>query len=69
MFELHALQDFYGKELRLIVCGYIRPEAGFNTLENLKVRILEDARVARQALQDGTMLKYSQDPFLNPPAA
>jgi riboflavin kinase len=33
---LHDFEaDFYGEELRMVVCGYIRPEADFTTLEAL----------------------------------
>ncbi len=33
---LHTFsEDFYGAELRLVVAGYIRPEADFTTLEAL----------------------------------
>ena len=34
-------RDFYGEELRLVVCGYIRPEVPFTTIEALIERIHE----------------------------
>jgi riboflavin kinase len=43
--------DFYGEELGLMVCGYIRPEANFTTLEALIERINRDAEVARVMLK------------------
>jgi len=42
--------DFYGEELRLVVCGYIRPEAPFTTMEALIERIREDATQTNLAL-------------------
>lgn len=42
--------DFYGDELRLLVCGYIRPEAPFTTVEALIARIREDATQTKLAL-------------------
>ncbi|KAK9866907.1 hypothetical protein WJX84_006651 [Apatococcus fuscideae] len=42
-------EDFYGEQLRLAVCGYIRPEANFTSLEALIARIHEDARISRNS--------------------
>jgi riboflavin kinase / FMN hydrolase len=42
--------DFYGEELRLLVCGYIRPEAPFTTMDALIARIHEDANQTNIAL-------------------
>lgn len=42
--------DFYGEELRLVVCGYIRPEAPFTTVEALVERIYQDAAATKTAL-------------------
>lgn len=63
------MQDFYGEELRLVVCGYVRPEADFTTLDALKARILEDADVTRLALKHESLLAFSKDPFLTPAPA
>ena len=64
--HLPLLQDFYDEELRLVVCGYVRPEADFTTLEALKERILEDGEVTKQALEDNALVALAQDPFLRP---
>lgn len=64
---LHTFeQDFYDEELRLLVCGYIRPEANFESLEALVQRIHEDAAVTKAALTDKTFAAYEQDAFLAP---
>lgn len=64
--RLGGLQDFYDQELRLVVCGYVRPEADFTMLEALKARILEDGEVTKRALEDGALAALAQDPFLKP---
>lgn len=62
---LHDFQeDFYGQELRLLICGYLRPEANFTTLEALVERIHEDAAVTKTALQDKLFASYASSPFL-----
>jgi riboflavin kinase / FMN hydrolase len=60
------MQDFYGEELRLLVCGYVRPEADFTTLEALKERIHRDADVTRQALTETTLAALKANAFLLP---
>lgn len=57
-------EDFYGEELRLIVVGYIRPEANFPSLEALVERIHEDGRIAKAALDVSPYSIYQNDPFL-----
>lgn len=57
-------EDFYGEELRLIVVGYIRPEANFPSLESLVERIYEDGRIAKAALDVPPYSTYQDEPFL-----
>jgi hypothetical protein len=63
------LQDFYGEHLRLVVCGYVRPEEDFTSLEALKARIMQDAEVTRVALKHESLLALAKDPFLSPTPA
>jgi riboflavin kinase len=58
------VQTFYGEELRLVVCGYIRPEATFESLDALKKRILEDGEVTKQALAHPRLAALANDAFL-----
>ncbi|KAL5579316.1 hypothetical protein UlMin_011758 [Ulmus minor] len=58
-------EDFYGEELRLVIVGYIRPEANFPTLESLVAKIHEDRKVAERALDLPLYAKYRDDPYLN----
>jgi len=55
-----------GKELRLVVCGYIRPEQNFTSLKDLVDRIHEDGRVSKSALQQHPFLDLESSPFLQP---
>ena len=60
------LQDFYGEELRLLVAGYVRPEADFTTLDDLRRMIHRDAEITRQALLDPTLAAWKDDESLRP---
>ncbi|OIW20891.1 hypothetical protein TanjilG_24969 [Lupinus angustifolius] len=57
-------EDFYGEELRLLIVGYIRPEANFPTLESLIAKIHEDRRVAERALDIPLYSSYKNDSYL-----
>lgn len=52
--EVHILNDFgtdfYGKRMRVLVLGFIRPEMKFDSLDALVKRIFEDIRIAREEL-------------------
>ncbi|XP_021722820.1 bifunctional riboflavin kinase/FMN phosphatase-like isoform X1 [Chenopodium quinoa] len=62
---LHEFEDdLYGEELRLVVVGYIRPEANFPSLESLVAKIYEDRRIAESALELPIYAKYKDDPYL-----
>ncbi|XP_057439263.1 bifunctional riboflavin kinase/FMN phosphatase-like isoform X2 [Lotus japonicus] len=57
-------EDFYGEELRLVIVGYIRPEANFPSLESLIAKIHADRRVAERALDLPLYSSYKNDPYL-----
>mmetsp|Transcript_19188 Transcript_19188/g.32957 ORF Transcript_19188/g.32957 Transcript_19188/m.32957 type:complete len:190 (-) Transcript_19188:99-668(-) len=54
-------QDFYGEELRLLVCGFIRTEADFPSLDELIKAIHEDIRVGGEALDLPTFKAFKND--------
>eukprot|EP00798_Chlamydomonas_sp_ICE-L_P013724 gene13724-19622_t len=54
--------EFYGVEIRIMLVGYIRPEAGFTTLQNLIDRIKLDGELS---LQFGSLANAS-DPLERP---
>ena len=47
-----------------MVCGYIRPEASFTSLEALIERIQEDGRISREVLAQPPLEAFSSDAFL-----
>lgn len=46
--------DLYGKLLKVCICGYIRPEQDFTTLEALIEVINADIELAKRTLGDGS---------------
>ncbi|CAG2172015.1 unnamed protein product [Oppiella nova] len=54
--EVHILSkfsdDFYGSTLRVAICGYIRAEQKFESLDQLIECIHNDIKVTEQALED-----------------
>lgn len=54
-------RDFYGDELRVMIVGYIRPEAAFENIGTLIQQIKMDAEIAKKELP---RLSGRDDPFL-----
>ena len=50
--------DFYGENLKIVVCGYIRPELDFVSVDALKEWIKNDINVSDQALNQDRFIKY-----------
>lgn len=66
--EVHLLHkfndDFYGKEIKVIITGYIRPERDFSSLEELIKEIKNDIAIAEQKLEEPIVNKLKNDDFL-----
>lgn len=66
--EVHIIhkfdEDFYGKELKVIVLGYIRPELNYTNVEALIKDINTDIDVAKNSLERNGYSLYKNDPFL-----
>lgn len=56
-------EDFYGKELRVAILGYIRPEKNFNTLEELIETINNDIKIANEQLDKSEYLEHKKSDF------
>jgi riboflavin kinase len=56
--------EFYGEEIRLVIVGYLRPEAAFVSVPALVEQIHADARDARRALADARFARFAGDAFL-----
>lgn len=66
--EMHLLNefdaDFYGEEIRSVALGYIRPEANFNGLDELKQAIADDVAFAREQLSSEAAIQWKNSDFL-----
>ena len=45
-------EDFYGEELSVLVCGYLRPELNFDSLDELIEAIEQDKEEARRRIAE-----------------
>ncbi len=64
---LHTFpEDFYGQEIRVVVCGYLRPETSFPSLDALIAAIQTDIRLAKERLEGEEGEARKNDPFLKP---
>jgi len=65
--EVHIMhefpEEFYGKELRVIVLGYIRPERDYNSVDSLIQDINFDIKVAENSLARDSYVSYKNDSF------
>lgn len=64
--EVHILnrysQDFYGKRLRVVALGYLRPEMRFaGGIKELVARIRADVAISKNQLDDPEWAKHQQD--------
>merc|ERR1712176_1596896 len=56
-------EDFYDCELRMIVCGYVRPEVKFDGLDPLIKAIREDGEFCSAALDEPDVAALASDDF------
>jgi len=68
--ETHIIKnynsDFYGRWMKLRICGFIRPELNFNGLEELINAIKDDIEHAKTHLdKDERLLSMKDDKFFN----
>merc|ERR1711865_138556 len=65
---LHQFDEpFYGAQLRLLVCAFVRPEAKFNSLDELITEIRADGDFCSAALDSPQLQHHQHDQFLQPP--
>ncbi|XP_053989902.1 riboflavin kinase-like [Hylaeus volcanicus] len=66
--EVHYLHkfenDFYGKQIKVIFTGYIRPEKDFTSEVDLIKAINNDIAIAEEKLEQPDMNVYKSDKFL-----
>ena len=44
-------KDFYGETLKVVFCGYLRPEMNYDSLEALKAAIADDIKKTEDFLE------------------
>ncbi|ORY45853.1 hypothetical protein BCR35DRAFT_311081, partial [Leucosporidium creatinivorum] len=70
--EVHILHeypsDFYGKELRVVMLGFIRPEFNYAGLDALIKDINLDKQVALHSSSRPSYAAYAADPFFSKPS-
>jgi FAD synthase len=55
--------DFYGEEMALLICGFLRPMETYPGIEELKAAIADDVRKGSMALDEEPFVSYRDDPF------
>lgn len=67
--ETHVLHDFggdfYGRQLRLVVLGRIRPERDFLSLDELIAEIRNDISIAGSTLESNEWDEFRRHPFFD----
>ncbi|CAM6095854.1 unnamed protein product [Calypogeia fissa] len=67
--EVHILHDFssdfYGKELSIVVLGFIRNEMRFSSFDDVVQRIKADINTADKLLDGDEMVQYATDEFFS----
>lgn len=67
--ETHILHSFdgdlYGKILKLCICGYLRPEANFDSLDSLIAAIQKDIKDAKDYLDTEPFFGYRDHEIFN----
>lgn len=55
--------DFYGKQLKLCICGYLRPEKNFDSMESLIAAINDDIKNAKEQLDIEPFASHQFDDY------
>jgi len=65
--ETHVMHtypaQFYGKWLKVLICGYIRPEKNYDSLQSLIDDIHLDIKQAESSLDEAKFKGFTQDAF------
>ncbi|XP_046410047.1 putative riboflavin kinase isoform X2 [Neodiprion pinetum] len=61
--------DLYGLELRVVILGFLRPEADFTSIEDLIAEIKGDIENAKKCLDEPEMAAYKTHTFFTDPAS
>lgn len=56
-------RDLYGQQLKVCICGYLRPEQNFDSLQSLIAAIQKDIKEAEERLDQPQYLKLRNSQF------
>eukprot|EP00656_Telonema_subtile_P033798 TRINITY_DN376_c0_g1_i6.p1 TRINITY_DN376_c0_g1~~TRINITY_DN376_c0_g1_i6.p1 ORF type:complete len:152 (-),score=37.06 TRINITY_DN376_c0_g1_i6:244-699(-) len=56
-------RDFYGEQLKVLICGFVRPERDFESVQALIEAIEEDVAKAERALDSAEYAPFKEDEF------
>ena len=63
-------RDFYGADMRLMVCAFLRPQAKFESFDGLIEAITTDVSFGQSALDSAELSAFREDAFfVDAPAA
>ena len=57
--------DFYGEPMKLVIGAFLRPQAKFDSLEELITAITDDVEFGQQALESIDLLPLKSDPIFS----
>eukprot|EP00457_Paulinella_chromatophora_P018078 gb/GEZN01019284.1/.p1 GENE.gb/GEZN01019284.1/~~gb/GEZN01019284.1/.p1 ORF type:complete len:218 (-),score=26.67 gb/GEZN01019284.1/:50-703(-) len=67
VYLLHSFaEEFYGAQLKLLICGFIRSQEKFDSVEALMKAIQQDIEAGSKALESGPLVKLKDDPLFLP---
>lgn len=55
--------DLYGRMLKVCICGYLRPEMSFDSLESLITAIKKDIQAAEEQLDTEPFKRFKAHEF------
>lgn len=55
--------DFYNYYIRVVLCGYLRPELDFSSMEDLIAAINQDIDISKKMLDSEPYTKYKNDDY------
>mmetsp|Transcript_752 Transcript_752/g.2500 ORF Transcript_752/g.2500 Transcript_752/m.2500 type:complete len:231 (+) Transcript_752:1321-2013(+) len=58
-------EDFYGKRVKLLVCGFLREQEKYNSLDELIAAIQNDLKVGSELLDTSDLRQFENDSFFN----
>ena len=63
-----AGRDFYGAEMKLMICAFLRPQLKFDSFDELIQAITDDVTFGREALDSSALATMREDTFFHAPA-